>query len=156
MRKLLLSVNGDHTVSLYYQLSRDSCDLILHIFGVLHWHWSKRMAPKASEETLKCMGQINRCLTTAKYNTVRTMCIFLGCTVRCRYNAVNFHPNVHKRHLIVRPKARDMGCLLWIEHLIHVLPLSLSYHMQNHVMLDIAKTALHCTLDVHNVIYEKW
>ena len=29
-----------------------------------------------------------------------------SCTVRCRYNAVNFHPNPHKRHPITRPWGR--------------------------------------------------
>ena len=33
-------------------------------------------------------------------------------TVRCHYNALNFLPNLHKRHLIARPLVRDMGCFL--------------------------------------------
>ena len=36
----------------------------------------------------------------------------------CRYNAVNFFTNIHKR----RPIARGMGCFLWIQHLIDILP----------------------------------
>ena len=43
---------------------------------------------------------------------------FLQCTVWCHYNAVNFLTNTHKRHPIARP----MGCLLWIQHLIDILP----------------------------------
>ena len=39
-------------------------------------------------------------------------------TVRCRYNAVNFLINIHKRHPIARPLGRGMGCLcgssMWI------------------------------------------
>ena len=43
-------------------------------------------------------------------------------TVRCRYNAVNFLTNTHKRHPIARPLGRGMGCILWIQHLINILP----------------------------------
>ena len=35
-------------------------------------------------------------------------------TVRCRYNAVNFIQNAHKRHTIARPLGRGMVCLLLI------------------------------------------
>ena len=35
-------------------------------------------------------------------------------TVRCRYNAVNFLTNIHKRHPIAHPLGRGMGFLLWI------------------------------------------
>ena len=43
-------------------------------------------------------------------------------TVRCRYNAVKFLINVHKRHPIARPLGGDVGCLLSIQHLIDILP----------------------------------
>ena len=43
-------------------------------------------------------------------------------TVRCRYNAVNFLKNSHKRHPIARPLGRGMGWLLWIQHLVDILP----------------------------------
>ena len=39
-------------------------------------------------------------------------------TVRCHYNTVNFY----KRHPIARPLGRGMGCLLWIQHLVNILP----------------------------------
>ena len=32
--------------------------------------------------------------------TCKTLLLY---TVRCRYNAVNFHPNPHERHPIARP-----------------------------------------------------
>ena len=67
---------------------------------------------------------------------------FVVHTKRCRYNAVNFDPNPDKRHLIARPWGRDMGCLLWILPLMEILPQSLSYHMQIHVLLDRVITAL--------------
>ena len=40
-------------------------------------------------------------------------------TVRCLYNVVNFFINIHKRHPIARLLGRGMGCLLWIQCLIH-------------------------------------
>ena len=43
------------------------------------------------------------------------------CTVRCRYNAVNFLQNSHNRHPIPRPWGRGMGCLLWVWSLIYIL-----------------------------------
>ena len=39
-------------------------------------------------------------------------------TMRCRYNAVNFHSNPHKRHSRARPWEWGMGCLLWVQPLI--------------------------------------
>ena len=64
-----------------------------------------------------------------------------GATVRCCYDTVNFRPNPPKRHPIARPWGRGMGCLweynLWCKFCL--------CHMQNHVMLDHAKTAYHST-----------
>ena len=36
--------------------------------------------------------------------------------------AVKFHTNIHKKHPIARPLGRGMGCFLWIQHLIDILP----------------------------------
>ena len=48
-------------------------------------------------------------------------CFHIQCdTVRCRYNAVNFHPNPHKKY----PNGRAMECLLWVQTYIHILPQS--------------------------------
>ena len=38
------------------------------------------------------------------------------------YNTVNFHPNPHKRHPIVRPWGRGMGCLLCVQPLSKFCP----------------------------------
>ena len=65
-------------------------------------------------------------------------------TVRCRYNAVNFLTNIHKRHPIARPLGRGMGCLLWIQRLIDTLSQFLQLFMQYLTILDRAITALHC------------
>ena len=35
---------------------------------------------------------------------------------------VDFLTNIHKRHLIAHPLGWGMGCLLWIQHLIDMLP----------------------------------
>ena len=42
-------------------------------------------------------------------------------TMQCRYNAVSFLTNTHKRHPVARPLGRGMGCLLCIQHLIDIL-----------------------------------
>ena len=41
-------------------------------------------------------------------------------TVRCRYNAVKFLSNIHKRQPIARPLGRGMVCHLWIQHLVDI------------------------------------
>ena len=41
--------------------------------------------------------------------------------MRCRYNAVNFLTNIHKRHHIARRLGLGMVCLLWIHNLIGIL-----------------------------------
>ena len=45
-------------------------------------------------------------------------------TVRSRYkyNAVNLLRNIYKRHPHSSPVRGAMGCLLWIQHLINILP----------------------------------
>ena len=43
-------------------------------------------------------------------------------TVWCLYNVVNFLTNIHKRHSIAHLLGRGKGCLLWIQHLIDILP----------------------------------
>ena len=63
-------------------------------------------------------------------------------TVRCRYNAVKFLTNVHKRHRITRPLGRDMECLLWIQPLIDILSQILQLFTQYLTILDCVITAL--------------
>ena len=62
--------------------------------------------------------------------------------LRCRYSAV--HPNPHKIHPIARPWGRVMECLSWIEPLMHILPQSSLYHIQNHFILNRFMMALDC------------
>ena len=42
--------------------------------------------------------------------------------VRCHYNAVSFLQTIHVRRPIARPSGRAMGCLLWVQPLINILP----------------------------------
>ena len=65
-------------------------------------------------------------------------------TVRCRYNAVNFITNSHKRHPMARPLGQGMGCLLWIQHLIDIMSQFLQLLMQNLTILDRVIKALDC------------
>ena len=68
----------------------------------------------------------------------------LQTTVRCRYNAVNFHTNIHKR--------QHMECLLWIQHVIHILPQFLQSFMQNLTITYRVITALE---NIHNDLNNK-
>ena len=62
--------------------------------------------------------------------------------VWCRYNAVNFLTNFHKRHPIARPLGRGMWCLLRIQHLIDFLPQFLHRFRQYLTRFDRVITAL--------------
>ena len=70
--------------------------------------------------------------------------------MRCRYNAVNFLTNFHKRHPIARPLGRAMGCLLWIQHLFDILPEFLQSFMQYLIILDRVITALDYILGIQS------
>ena len=65
----------------------------------------------------------------------------------CDYNAVplyavNFLTKINKRYPIVRPKlGRGIGCLLWVHHLIDILPQFLQLFMQYLTILDRVITA---------------
>ena len=76
-------------------------------------------------------------ITSVLYNT--------ACTVQCRYCMVNFLRNPYNRHSIVHPWGRDMRCLLWVQTLIYVLPQSVQWYMQYHVILDLVITAPDCS-----------
>ena len=57
-----------------------------------------------------------------------------------------FIKNIHKIHPIARPSGRGMECILWIMHLIDILPQFLQLFMQYLTILDHGITALDCTL----------
>ena len=61
--------------------------------------------------------------------------------------AVNFLQNHHNRHPLARPLGWAMGCLLWVQALIYILPKSLQCCMHYRVILDRAIKAPHCTLE---------
>ena len=56
----------------------------------------------------------------------------------CRYNAINFLQNIHKRHPIARPIGPGMGCLLWVQ------PLRLIFCPSSHS--DVCNIMLYLTL----------
>ena len=103
------------------------------------------MILKEFEKIAVDLPQQNAC-TTGEYCACLlryTMNIYIY-TARCRYNAVNFLTNIHKRHPIARPLGRGMGCFLWVHHLIDILPQFLKLFMQYLTILDRVITALDC------------
>ena len=68
--------------------------------------------------------------------------------VQCRYNTVNFLKNIHKRHPIARPLGQGMGCLLWIQLLIAILPEFLQSFAEYLTLFDRVIRALDCNLFV--------
>ena len=87
---------------------------------------------------------LNKQATSAKKWDVSALLWRYLNTVWCRYNAVNFLKNIHKRHPIARPLGRGMGCLLGIHHLSDILPEFLQSFMQSLAILDRVITALDC------------
>ena len=57
---------------------------------------------------------------------------------------IQFSPKTHERHPLARPLGRGMGCLLWIQIMIYILPYSLQCCMWCWVILDRDITALDC------------
>ena len=57
-------------------------------------------------------------------------------TVQSCYHAVNFLQNPHNIHPIAYPSGWAMGCLLWVQALTHVLPQTMEWYIQYHVLLD--------------------
>ena len=90
--------------SLCHQVSSSNCvENIRHVFYGVFWDMNDRYS-------------VHNCALATGSNSN------LWNTVRCRYNAVNFRTNIHKRHPIAHPSGWGMGCLLWIQHLIDMLP----------------------------------
>ena len=56
-------------------------------------------------------------------------------TAQYHYNVVIFLQNPDKRHPIARPLGWGMGCLLWVQTLFCIMPQSLQWYMQYHVIL---------------------
>ena len=89
------------------------------------------------------MWSINQCFTFHAFD----IAVLYAYTVRCHYgtalymhtrrcyNAISFLQNFHKRCPIAHPLGRAMRCLLWVQALIHILPHSLQWCMQYHVIL---------------------
>ena len=69
------------------------------------------------------------------------------------YNAPNLHTNIPKRHSIARPLGRGMGCILWIQHLIDILPQFLQLFMQNLTISDCVIMALDCIMFHYYQLY---
>ena len=57
-----------------------------------------------------------------------------------------FFTNIHKRHLMARPLGGGMGCCLWVQHLIDILPQCLQLFVQYLIILDRVITALNWTV----------
>ena len=69
--------------------------------------------PLDTSATVYIQCSINPCRTCTEF-------VFRN-TARCRYNAVNFLQNSHKRHPIARPLGRGMRCLLCVQTLVRIL-----------------------------------
>ena len=95
-----------------------------------------------------CLWNITK-LTERLHTDIQIQCN----TVRCRYNAVNFLKNIHKRYPIACLLGWDMGRFLWIHHLVDNLPDFLQSFMQYLIISDCVITALDCIPQMHT---EQW
>ena len=73
--------------------------------------------------------------------------LFYYCIIQCGayHTPKHFLHHPHNRHPIARPWGCDMGCLLWVPNLLHVLCLSLKCCMPYGYVLDRVITAPECT-----------
>ena len=126
------SIRFGMTFSMTYFIGINITSFLLH-WSKWPFHYSKGHYNKINNSDKKM--QLDFCVCYWRLD---------GVCHTCRYNAVNFHPNPQERRLIARHNA---CCLMWTLPLMHILPKSLSYHMQNHVMLDHIM-ALDCTISV--------
>ena len=94
------------------------------------------------QNTLKIIGRVQKpvCVLPLLFLW------WIHTTVWCRYNTINFLQNTHERHPIACPSGQGMGCLLWFQPLIDILPQLLQWCVQYHDMLDRIITALDCKL----------
>ena len=68
-----------------------------------------------------------------------------GIKQKCKYSVVNFLKNINKRHPLAHPLRWGMGCLLWFQHLIDILPQFLKLLMLYLTVLDCVIMALDYT-----------
>ena len=67
-------------------------------------------------------------------------------TVWCRNNMVAFLQNYHQRHPIAHSLGRYMGCHLWVQTYIHILPQSPQWWVQYYAILDHVIMVLDCII----------
>ena len=67
--------------------------------------------------------------------------------VRCHYNVVDFLQNPQRRHIIACPSGWNMRCIFFIQMLISILPQSLQWYMQYHVLLACIIMSPGCFLE---------
>ena len=82
---------------------------------------------------------------TTSYKFTRWYIYMLIYTVQCHYNVVNIIKNIRQRHPIACPLWQAMGCHLWIQLLIGILPQFLQY-VQCLVILDHVIMALYYSM----------
>ena len=64
------------------------------------------------------------CYLSVYVCTVYILMHLISHTVWYLYNTISFLQNPHKRHPIARPLGWGIGCLLWLQTLIYILPQS--------------------------------
>ena len=78
--------------------------------------------PGSANQSTACIGLKKKSLVKTLSKQIQFPFQQIQNSVRCCYNAVNFLQTPHNRHPIARPWGRAMGCLLWIQIPIYVLP----------------------------------
>ena len=87
--------------------------------------------PKLIITMLVDVAACNSALAISWYNDD---CEIMRYTVQCCYNLINFHQNSWNRYPIAHPWGQGMGCILWVQNLIHLLHQLLQCCMQNDVL----------------------
>ena len=116
---------------------------------IMHFIFQARHAQEAGADAVACICPFYFKPPTLGRFTDKSWTCALH-TARCRYNAVNF---LTKRHPIAHQLWRGMGCLLWVHHLIDMLPQFLQLFMQYLTILDRVITALDGNISVSSYFF---
>ena len=83
------------------------------------------------------------------WRIIAIMSMMYMSTVRCCNNTAIFLQNSHQRHPIACLLGRGMGCILWVQTLIHSLMQSVRWWMQYHMLYWTV-------LSQHSTVFEYW
>ena len=118
-----------------------------YLWGCIIWHsWFCVRIPVGGQvirwDAWKGLGVWRQEKRHNLYNISHEICMWIS--VVQHYSQIS--PNPHNRHSISCPLGWDMGCVLWVQTLIYILPLLLYLCLQYHAILVFIIMPHNCIL----------